>query len=93
LLLPGLDAAPIEECWAGLLDVTPDAVPVLDHVPGVEGLVVGMGFSGHGFCLGPVTGQILCDLISGRSPSHDLSAFSFDRFSNAPAAGRLELHG
>ncbi|NLS20079.1 FAD-binding oxidoreductase [Rhizobium sp. P40RR-XXII] len=92
-LLPGLDATPIEECWAGLLDLTPDAVPVLDHVPGVEGLVVGMGFSGHGFCLGPVTGKILADLVSGRSPLHDLSAFRSDRFSTTPAAGRLELHG
>ncbi len=92
-LLPGLGATPIEECWAGLLDLTPDAIPVLDRVPGIEGLVVGMGFSGHGFCLGPVTGRILADLVSGRAPCHDLSSFTFDRFRDIAAGGRLELHG
>ncbi len=92
-LLPDLSKTPIEDCWAGLLDLTPDALPVLDHAPGVEGIVVGMGFSGHGFCLGPVTGQILSDLVTGRQPVHDLSSFKFNRFdSNSPQA-KLELHG
>ncbi|NWJ25755.1 FAD-binding oxidoreductase [Rhizobium sp. RM] len=92
-LLPGLSETPIEECWAGLLDLTPDALPVLDHAPGISGLVIGMGFSGHGFCLGPVTGQILSDLVTGRQPAHDLSSFKFNRFgANTPQA-KLELHG
>lgn len=92
-LLPGLAATPIEECWAGLLDLTPDALPVLDKVPGIEGLVTGFGFSGHGFCLGPVTGKLLASLVTGRVPSHDLSPFSFVRFAGTTAPGRLELHG
>ena len=59
-LLPGSTAHPIEDVWAGLIDMTPDALPVLDMAPGVDGLVLGMGFSGHGFCLGPITGQGAC---------------------------------
>ena len=35
---------------------------ILDHLPGNERLVVGAGFSGHGFKFGPVTGRILADL-------------------------------
>lgn len=92
-LLPDLSKTPIEDCWAGLLDLTPDALPVLDHAPGVEGLVVGMGFSGHGFCLGPVTGQILSDLVTGRQPVHDLSSFKFNRFDSNSSQAKLELHG
>lgn len=92
-LLPGLSETPIEQCWAGLLDLTPGALPVLDHAPGIDGLVVGIGFSGHGFCLGPVTGQILADLVTGRLPAHDLSAFRFNRFGVRSPQARLELHG
>ncbi|UWL61888.1 FAD-binding oxidoreductase [Brucella pseudintermedia] len=92
-LLPGLENTPIEEFWAGILDLTPDALPVLDYAPGIEGLVVGMGFSGHGFCLGPVTGQILCDLVCGRRPNEDLTAFKFDRFDGIRHSASLELHG
>lgn len=91
-LLPGLENAPIEECWGGLLDLTPDALPVLDHAPGIDGLIVGMGFSGHGFCLGPVTGRILSDLALGRRPN-DLAAFKFDRFERIDRKASLELHG
>lgn len=92
-LLPGLESAPIEEFWAGLLDLTPDALPVLDHAPGIDGLVVGMGFSGHGFCLGPVTGQILSELVLDRRPNEDLTAFKFDRFDGTTSSASLELHG
>ncbi len=92
-LLPGLSETPIEECWAGLLDLTPDALPVLDHAPGIDGLVVGMGFSGHGFCLGPVTGRVLADLAMVQTPAHDLSAFRFNRFGADSPHARLELHG
>lgn len=92
-LLPGLSKTPIEECWAGLLDLTPDALPVLDHAPGIDGLVIGMGFSGHGFCLGPVTGKILADLVTGHPSNHDLSAFRFNRFFADSPKAKLELHG
>jgi sarcosine oxidase, subunit beta len=92
-LLPGLENTPIEELWAGLLDLTPDALPVLDHAPGIDGLVVGMGFSGHGFCLGPMTGQILSDLVLDRRSNEDLTAFKFDRFDSITQSASLELHG
>lgn len=79
-VVPAFRSAPIESVWAGLIDLTPDALPVLDRVPNAEGLVVAMGFSGHGFCLGPVTGRIMSALVRGEAPGFDLAPFRLDRF-------------
>ena len=51
-VVPAFDDARVEAIWAGLIDLTPDALPVIEAMPAVEGLTVAMGFSGHGFCLG-----------------------------------------
>jgi len=72
----------IEELWAGMIDVSPDAVPYICEAPSPVGLFIGTGLSGHGFGIGPAVGRILSDLIRGRPPGHDLSRFRFDRFSD-----------
>ena len=94
-VLPVVKDAPFHRAWGGLIDLTPDALPVLDAPDEISGLVIGAGFSGHGFCLGPVSGEVLADLALGRKPRHDLSAFRLARFAvtdrRAPAA--LSLHG
>jgi sarcosine oxidase subunit beta len=94
-VLPMLKEAPMRRAWGGLIDLTPDALPVLDAPQEIPGLVVAAGFSGHGFCLGPVSGEVLADLALGRRARHDLSAFRLGRFAaegrRAPAA--LSLHG
>lgn len=94
-LLPGLSTAPVEAVWAGLVDMTPDALPVLSKAPGVDGLVIGMGFSGHGFGIGPVSGQVLADLVRDRTPAYPLDAFAHARFAaNADQVrSTLMLHG
>lgn len=93
-LVPASRDARIESIWAGLIDQTPDALPVLDCPAGVEGLAIAMGFSGHGFCLGPVTGRLMASLVQGQVPPHPLDAFRLSRFDgwNAPAQ-TLSLHG
>jgi sarcosine oxidase subunit beta len=93
-VLPAAGTTPIARTWGGLIDLTPDALPVIDAPGSIEGLVVAAGFSGHGFCLGPVSGQLCADLVLGRVPRHDLSAFTLDRFAQhdmKPAA--LTMHG
>ena len=93
-VLPAFATMPIERFWGGVIDLTPDALPVLGPVPGIEGLHVASGFSGHGFCLGPVTGRIMRDLLLGREQERDLAAFAFARFGEgAQAAAPLTLHG
>jgi sarcosine oxidase subunit beta len=80
-VVPAFAQAQIEEFWAGLIDLTPDALPVIDNSLEPEGLVVAMGFSGHGFCLGPITGRIVNDLVHGRASSLPIEPFGIRRFS------------
>jgi sarcosine oxidase subunit beta len=97
-VVPAFCGARLAAIWAGLIDLTPDALPVIDTAPDIDGLIVAMGFSGHGFCLGPLTGKILADLAQGRDPERErglpLEPFRIARFAgwNGPA-GSLTLHG
>ena len=79
---PRLAEAGMAEYWAGMIDVTPDAVPYLCEVPSPRGLFLGTGMSGHGFGIGPGAGRVLADLIRGRPHGHDLARFRFERFSD-----------
>jgi sarcosine oxidase, subunit beta len=93
-VLPAFATCEIHAVWAGLLDLTPDALPILDHVPGIDGLTVAMGFSGHGFGIGPVTGEIMANLVQGRPTGFDLKPFRFARFATSAAPQEaLTLHG
>ena len=93
-VLPALADAPVERFWGGVIDLTPDGLPVLDGVPDVDGLFCAAGFSGHGFGIGPAVGHAMAARLTGRAPHLDLSPFALARFSGdmAPQSG-LELHG
>lgn len=92
-LLPVLAGLGLERVWGGLIDLTPDALPVLDAPASHPGLVIGAGFSGHGFGIGPVTGAILKALALGEAPGFDLAPFRLDRFGAGRAFAPLTLHG
>ncbi|ARP89414.1 D-amino-acid oxidase [Bordetella genomosp. 9] len=77
---PVFQGASIAQSWAGYIDVTPDALPVMDEVPGTPGLFLASGFSGHGFGIGPAVGEAMAALIQDRAPPADMHAFRFDRF-------------
>src|SRR6476620_2844306 len=66
--------------WAGLYEVTPDRNQIIDRSTEVDGLLIATGYSGHGFLMGPATGEIVRDLYHGREPGYDISAFTLDRF-------------
>lgn len=68
--------------WAGMIDVMPDVVPVVDTVAAIPGLTVVTGMSGHGFGIGPAFGRIASRLVRGAAPGHDLSRFRLGRFSD-----------
>lgn len=76
---PGLvpDPAIIESC---MYTLTPDCHFVLDCHPQHSNIVIGAGFSGHGFKFGPIIGKLLCELSLGEVPSYDLSPFRIRRF-------------
>ena len=66
--------------WGGLIDVTPDAVPVISDVAALPGFFIATGFSGHGFGLGPGAGRLMADLVAGDTPIVDPAPFRFSRF-------------
>ncbi len=79
-VFPALRQAEVVQRWAGIIDATPDAVPVISTVETVPGLVIATGFSGHGFGIGPGAGRLAADLALGKAPLVDPSAFRFSRF-------------
>jgi sarcosine oxidase subunit beta len=92
--LPAFGQAPLEDVWAGLLDMTPDGLPVIEATPEIDGLVVAAGFSGHGFGIGPITGQLVRDLVLERPSNLSLDAFRRERFlPNDQSQVEPTLHG
>ena len=80
--LPSFASATIAQEWAGLIDTMPDVIPVISPIPGVAGLIVATGFSGHGFGIGPGAGRLVADMVSGETPVVDPSPFHISRFSD-----------
>jgi len=76
--IPALDGLGIRPGYASIYDMSPDHFPIVDAVPGIEGLYVAAGTSGHGFKLAPALGSLLADLVAGRR-SGLLEPFRFDR--------------
>ena len=77
---PGWEESGIASSWTGVYDVTPDWNPVLGAAPGLDGLLLAFGFSGHGFKLSPSVGQLLAQLAMGLTPELTLAPFALDRF-------------
>lgn len=78
---PGLGEPKLIRTWAGMIDVMPDTVPVLDAAP-IAGLYVATGLSGHGFGIGPGVGRVMAALMTGAAPGHDLTRFRWSRFTD-----------
>jgi len=66
--------------YSGLYDMSPDLHPVIDRVPGADGLFVTCGYSGDGFKYAPAVGQLLAEWALDGQPSVDISMLSLDRF-------------
>ena len=78
---PAYEAAGLASSWTGVYDVTPDWNPVLGRLPGIDGLVMGFGFSGHGFKLSPTVGRVLAQEALGLPTDVSLAPYSIERFS------------
>src|SRR4029077_19030278 len=78
---PAFARMQVAESWGGLIDVTPDAVPVIGEVASLPGFFLATGFSGHGFGIGPGAGRLTADLVAGDTPVVDPAPFAFARFS------------
>jgi sarcosine oxidase, subunit beta len=87
LRFPRLAEFELVRGFAGPYDVTPDWNPAIGPCPGIEGLYLAVGWSGHGFKLSPAVGEVVAAEVSGRTPPIDISELRPERF----AEGRL-LH-
>ncbi|RQV70307.1 FAD-binding oxidoreductase [Burkholderia cenocepacia] len=89
---PAYEEAGLASSWTGVYDVTPDWNPVLGRLPGLDGLVVGYGFSGHGFKLSPTVGRVLAQEALGMPTDVSLAPYSIERFeTGALLTGRYGL--
>jgi sarcosine oxidase subunit beta len=79
--MPAMGEAQVRKGWAGLYDVTPDWHPIIGHMPGLDGFICAFGWSGSGFKMGPVTGEMIADLAAGEKHCPiDPHLFRFERF-------------
>jgi D-amino-acid dehydrogenase len=73
---PGIEANP----WLGTRPCMPDMLPVMGPAVRHKGLWMHFGHGHQGFTLGPVTGRILAELMSGEPPLVEATAYRPDRF-------------
>jgi glycine/D-amino acid oxidase-like deaminating enzyme len=76
---PAFAGMTIAERWAGVIDATPDGVPVISEVPSLPGFYIASGFSGHGFGIGPGAGHLMADLVMGETPIVDPTPYRYGR--------------
>lgn len=80
LRAPALLDCGIQGGWAGLYEDTPDHNQIIGRAGAVPGFLYATGYSGHGFQMGPATGEIIRDLYLGREPRFDIACFDVERF-------------
>ena len=69
---------------AGPYDITPDWNPIIGPCPGIDGLYLALGWSGHGFKLSPAVGEVVAAEVTGRTPPIDVTSCAP---SGSPRAG------
>lgn len=79
-VLPHLRKVNVIRAFAGVTGYMSDGIPILDRAPNIENLFLAAGFTGHGFCLGPIVGRLFSEWIVDGKPSLDLSDFRWTRF-------------
>ena len=77
---PVFHAMRVRQTWGGMIDVTPDAVPVISGVDALPGFFIATGFSGHGFGIAPAAGRLMAELVMGETPVVDPAPFRYSRF-------------
>jgi sarcosine oxidase, subunit beta len=80
-LLPAVGEQRIARSWCGLEALSSDDIPLVGVIPGLDGLTLAVGFSGHGFALAPAVGRSVADQIEGR-PTPELDGLSPNRMIN-----------
>lgn len=88
---PELKGVRVVQGWAGLIDTSPDLVPVICRPRQVPGLIIASGFSGHGFGLGPGAGVLVSQMVMNEAPYANIAPFSLDRFAKGAKIKRPDM--
>ena len=81
-LVPGMAHLPVLRTWAGIMDATPDHLPIVDKLDYPEGMYVNVAYGGVGFSNSPGAGKAISELIVDGQCSFDISAFNAGRFAD-----------
>lgn len=83
-ILPALKDIHIIRTFAGLRPFTPDGLPILGNVPGIEGFVMAAGHEGDGLALSAITGRLIAEIICEKPSAYDfdLTKLSLERYKN-----------
>jgi D-amino-acid dehydrogenase len=73
----------VDEPWLGRRPCLPDSLPLIGPAPRHPGLFIDTGHSHLGFTLGPVTGRLVAEMITGQTPVADPAPFAATRFAKA----------
>lgn len=79
-VFPALADVEFVEAWAGIIESTPDVIPVIDELDAFPGFYIATGFSGHGFGIGPGAGKVIAAHMTGNEPGVDLEPLRYSRF-------------
>ena len=90
-IYPELANLKIMHKYGGLIDFTPDWLPVISAVDTLPGLHVSAGFSGHGFGIGPGAGRLAADIVAGDPPIVDPHPFRYSRLVDGTDLGEPGL--
>jgi len=90
-LVPSLSELPFREAWAGLRPAADDLLPVIGASPSVPNVFYACGHFRSGILLSSLTGEIIADLVKGRSPKVDLGPFAPARFQNGVVKAPIKI--
>ena len=79
MLVPALADADVERCWAGLRPGSPDGLPFIGRVPGLDNVIIAAGHFRAGIQLSPGTALLVKELVLGQPLTMSLEAFRLER--------------
>jgi glycine oxidase len=86
--IPSLAQAELRGAYAGFRPMPPDEMPIIGHAPGAENLIFATGHYRNGILLGPITGELVAQLVTGKPTSVDLDPFNPARFASQDQQSR-----
>ena len=84
-VIPALKRVPVIRTFGGLRPYTPDGLPILGKVAGLEGFIMAAGHEGDGIALSAITGELIADLIATGRTQFPLEDFRLERFREGAA--------